>query len=241
MSWSVALHLVVGDLGLQIAMDGNARPVALIGPNGSGKTTVLRTIAGAHHPLSGQITVAAHILFDSETGLSQPPEQRRVGYVPQGYGLFPHLSVLDNVAFGLLGQGKSLTRSDREDRAMEQLKQLGCAHLADRQPETLSGGEQQNVALARALIVEPRILLLDEPLSALDAAARRKLRAYLAERLAAEAIPAIVVTHDVRDVLALGAYVYVLEAGRIVQHGDPELLREKPVTDFVAEFFHAEE
>lgn len=239
MRWHLSLQLVVGDLGLDIAMAGNARPVALIGPNGAGKTTVLRTIAGAYQPLAGHVVVGDHTLFDSTAGRNLPPEQRRVGYLPQGYGLFPHLNVLDNVAFGLISRARGKSQQDRQSKAMEQLTQLECAHLAARQPSTLSGGEQQNVALARALIVEPRILLLDEPLSALDAAARRKLRRYLAARLAKEAIPAIVVTHDVRDVLALNAYVYVIESGRVVQHGDPELLRTEPVTDFVAEFFHA--
>jgi ABC-type sulfate/molybdate transport systems ATPase subunit len=156
-----------------------------------------------------------------------------VGYVPQGFGLFPHLRAVDNVAFGLAG------RKDRRRVARSLLEDLGIAAVADRMPRDLSGGERQRVALARALVLDPELLLMDEPLSALDAASRRRMRSFLAVHLEERQRPAIIVTHDVRDVMALGGDVHVLEGGRIVQQGTAEDLREDPGTDFVAEFFGA--
>ncbi len=225
----------VGVLHLDVRLDGGTRPVALVGPNGSGKTTLLRTIAGAYRPLRGTITVGDRVLFDAAKGIDLPPEERRVGYVPQGYGLFPHLRVLDNVRFGLAGLSR------RENGALASatavLEQLGAGHLTDRWPDTLSGGERQRVALARALVTEPHILLLDEPLAALDAAARRSLRRRLADRLAESAVPALVVTHDVHDIVALNAEVHVIEEGSIVQRGPADALAAHPATEFVAEVF----
>ncbi len=237
MSWEVTARLSVGTLALDVAMTGNNTPVALIGPNGSGKTTLLRAIAGAHPLTAGRIQVGDTTLFDDQGGVCLAPDERRVGYVPQGYGLFPHLTVGGNVDFGLATKTPRMTRDSRREAVQAQLDELGMAPMVDRWPTSLSGGEQQRVALARTLILEPRILLLDEPLAALDAAARRKLRTYLADTLATRQIPAIVVTHDARDVLALDATVYVLEDGSIVQHGTAAELTDQPATEFVAEFF----
>lgn len=225
----------VGELDLDVRLDGGVRPVALVGPNGSGKTTLLRTIAGACRPSAGVIAVGDRVLFDSAGGVDLPPEQRRVGYVPQGYGLFPHLRVLDNVRFGLANS----SRHDNGARAtaLAVLEQLEADHLADRWPDTLSGGERQRVALARALVTEPHILLLDEPLAALDAAARRTMRRRLAAQLAESAVPALVITHDVYDIMALNADVHVMEQGRIVQRGPADALATHPATEFVAEVF----
>ncbi|MEE2889963.1 MAG: ATP-binding cassette domain-containing protein [Planctomycetota bacterium] len=239
MSWQLSIQLSLGDFQLDVKMDGNATPVALIGPNGSGKTTLLRTIAGAHYPDSGSIEVGGRVLFDSAKGVHLAPEERRVGYVPQGYGLFPHLRVADNVAFGTRTQPQ-LSRQARRNVALETLEQLGAVHLADRWPATLSGGEKQTVALARTLVIDPQLLLLDEPLAALDAAARRSLRTHLALHLADRKIPSIVITHDVRDVRALAATVNVIEKGKIIQNGSADELAAQPVSDFVAEFFHTE-
>ncbi len=225
----------VGRLDLDVRLEGGPRAVALVGPNGAGKTTVLRTIAGAHRPARGAIRVGDQVLFDSRRGTNLPPEERRVGYVPQGYGLFPHLRVLDNVRFGLSGAG-GRGNGDRAT-ALAMLERMGADHLARRWPATLSGGERQRVALARALVTEPRILLLDEPLAALDAAARRTLRRRLAERLLERAVPALVVTHDIHDIVALDADVCVIEAGRIVQRGSAAALAARPATEFVAEVF----
>jgi len=232
-SWRAEVRLAVGELALDVTVEGDGVPVALIGPNGSGKTTLLRTIAGAHRPDAGRVRLQDRVLFDSARRVDLPPEQRRVGYVPQGFGLFPHLSVLDNVGFGLVGRG----RAERREAAAPVLEQMGIAHLAQRTPGALSGGEQQRVALARALMVDPAILLLDEPLSALDASARRAMRAHLAGYLAERGGPSVVVTHDARDVFALGAHVYVLERGRVVQQGAAAEVAAAPCNDFVAEFF----
>ncbi len=236
MSWQLTIQLSFGEFHLDVEMEGNDTPVALIGPNGSGKTTLLRVIAGAHHPDSGHIEVAGHTLFDSRKGIQLAPEERRIGYVPQGYGLFPHLRVADNVAFGTRRQPHLSTQA-RRAVAQETLEDLGAAHLIDRWPATLSGGEKQTVALARTLVIDPQLLLLDEPLAALDATARRSLRAHLAEHLAKRQIPSIVITHDVRDVRALGATVDVIEKGKIIQRGTADDLSIQPATEFVAEFF----
>ncbi len=241
MRWTVHVRASAGAFDLDARVAGGAAPVVIIGPNGSGKTTLLRVIAGAYRARAGRIRLGERVIFDSEAGVSLAPEERRVGYVPQGYGLFPHLTVLDNVAFGLAGGAGRRPGPERRRIAAGFLAEVKCAHLAPRYPATLSGGEKQRVALARALLPAPEMLLLDEPLAALDVAARRGLRAYLARHLARRTRPAIVVTHDLRDVQALGApVVYALEEGRVVQNGPPGHLAAHPATAFVAEFFGAE-
>ncbi len=241
MHWNVHVQASAGAFTLDARLEGEAAPVVVIGPNGSGKTTLLRIIAGTCRPLSGRIRLGKRVLLDSEAGVSVPPEERRVGYVPQGYGLFPHLTVLDNVAFGLAAGPRRRPGPERRRIAAELLADVECAHLAPRYPATLSGGEKQRVALARALLPVPELLLLDEPLAALDVAARRGLRAYLARHLTKRTRPAVVVTHDARDVHALGSpVVYALEEGRVVQSGSAEHLANCPGTAFIAEFFEAE-
>ena len=235
MMWSVSLQLRVGTGSLDVSLEGDRTPLALVGPNGSGKTTLLRAIVGAHAPARGRVVVGERVLFDADRSICLPPEARGIGYVPQGYGLFPHLRAVDNVAFGL---DRSVGRQARRSAALEMLETMGCGDVAERRPLELSGGEQQRVALARCLMTDPRMLLLDEPLASMDVAVRRTLRAHLGGYLAARGVPAIVVTHDVRDVLALGARVAVLEEGRIVQQGTPEELAARPLTEFVAEFFY---
>lgn len=237
MSWRIDVSLRLGSLTLDVDLEGGNEPVALVGPNGSGKTTLLRTIAGAHHPDAGTIRIGDEDVFDSQAGIDLPPEARRVGYVPQGYGLFPHLSVLENVAFGWRARSPRPSAQELRSDATQLLERVGCGHLADRRPVGLSGGEQQRVALARALAVEPRMLLLDEPLAALDAQARRAVRTYLAEHLADRSGPALVVSHDLRDVRALGGPVCVIERGRLVQQGDADDLAARPATEFVEAFF----
>ncbi len=234
--WRVCVKAKVGALELDVDLRGDEAPLALTGPNGSGKTVLLRIISGAVKPTHGEIEVGGTALFSSSHGIDLSSEERCVGYVPQGYGLFPHLSVIDNVAFGLSTGRRRRPRASRRRAAQAMLEELGCAQLAERLPQRLSGGEQQRVALARALVIEPAMLLLDEPLSALDAGARRRVRSFLVRRLRALGRPCIVVTHDARDVAALGARVCVLERGRIVQQGALASLRSAPVNDFVAEF-----
>ena len=237
MSWRARVQARVGALVLDVAIEGGDEPITVVGPNGSGKTTLLRILAGVAVPDAGRIELRDRVVYCSEDRIALPPEERRIGYVPQGYRLFPHLRVEDNVAFGLAYARPRPRRGQRRRRAREMLERLDAARLADRMPRRLSGGEQQRVALARALVVEPELVLLDEPLSALDAASRRNMRATLVEHLAAHAEAAVVVTHDLRDVMAFGGTVYVLEGGRVVQHGPPETLRAEPATAFVAELF----
>lgn len=239
--WSVDVSVRVGSFELCARFDGGLKPVAIVGPNGSGKTTLLRTIAGAYRPHTGKIRLDGGLLFDSTLGIDLPPEQRRVGFVPQGYGLFPHLNALDNVAFGRSAEAPDSSRASRRAAAGALLDSMGCAPLAQRWPSELSGGEQQRVALARALIIDPSLLLLDEPVAALDAIARRHLRRYLAAHLQRQRRPALVSTHDARDVAALGAELVVLEAGRIVQRGSLASVAAAPQSEFAAEFVRTDD
>ncbi|NKB88049.1 MAG: ATP-binding cassette domain-containing protein [Acidobacteria bacterium] len=235
--WTAEIEATLGRLRLDVCLSGDLRPVALIGPNGAGKTTLLRILAGARSPLRGKIEIGDVTIFDSEDGTDLAPEHRRVGYVPQGFGLFPHLTALGNVAFGVAADRSS----ESQRQAAEMLRHVGAAELEARLPIRLSGGEKQRVALARALIADPAMLLLDEPLAAMDPIARRRLRAFLASHLAQVRRPTLVVTHDLRDVKALDAFVYVLEGGRISQSGSWDDVASKPTSDFVAEFFDVQD
>lgn len=236
MNWHAQIKAQIGGLRLDVDIAGDQDPIAVIGPNGSGKSTLLRVLAGAHRPIEAHISVDGRVLASTSAAVDVPSEGRRFGYVPQGYGLFPHLDVLDNVAFGLSVGERRLGRTERRTVAMRALEELDCAPLAHRRPTQLSGGERQRIALARALVVEPAMLLLDEPLAALDVAVRRSTRDFLAARLRELARPSIVVTHDLRDVLALDAEVVVIEQGRVIQRGTVDHLRDAPASDFVAEF-----
>jgi len=241
LDWQVRIRARAGTFALKAELAGAAQPVAIVGPNGSGKTTLLRVVAGAHPADEGRIEVAGRILFDAALGIDLPPHGRRVGYVPQGHGLFPHMTVARNVAFGAVaGRGAETGARTVRSRVAELLETVGCAHLADRRPGAISGGESQRVALARALAAAPDILLMDEPLSAMDALARRELRTYLAQYLADWRRPALVVTHDLLDLRALAPrQVYVLEDGVVVQSGPPSAVAAHPRTPFVAAFFQS--
>lgn len=235
--WDLALAGRVGDLDLDVRFVVEAGPVVLVGENGSGKTTLLRALAGAASGLAGHARLRGRTLMDTARGVDLPPEARRVGYVPQGHGLFPHLSVLDNVRYGIraaqAGPGAGPGAADAA--AMAALSRTAAEHLARRMPRALSGGERQRVALARALASSPLGLLLDEPMASLDARARTQQRAALAAWLSDEAVPAIVVTHDRRDVLALGGVVVVLEAGRVVRQGSAAEIAASPGGAFAQE------
>jgi molybdate transport system ATP-binding protein len=226
-----------GALRIELELRCEHAPLVLVGPNGAGKTSVLRMLLGAPSPDSGTIVLDGRTLFDAAQRIDVPIERRGLGYVPQGYALFPHLSALDNVALAFALREQGGTRDAQRERARALLARFDAERLADRKPRALSGGEQQRVALARALAAEPRALLLDEPLAALDALARRELRARLADDLARLDLPTVIVTHDPADALALGSQIAVLEAGRIVQHGTPDELRSQPATPFVAALF----
>lgn len=227
--WEVQLQGRLGDFELDLSFRTGAGATILVGENGAGKTTVLRAIAGAQAGLRGRVTLGGRVLLDSATAVQLTPEARRVGYVPQGLGLFPHLSALDNVAFGCGGGASG------RQQARAALQQVEALTLADRRPHELSGGQRQRIALARALAPDPRGLLLDEPLSALDVGQRRRTRAFLAQHLRRAARPSLVVTHDLRDIVALGDHVVVLHQGRVLQQGPAEQLARAPASDFVAE------
>lgn len=233
----LSVEAELGALRLRVALQAGERPVAIVGPNGSGKSTLLRLLAGAPIAATGSITLDGRTLLDSNRDINLPPEARNVGYVPQSHGLFPHLTALDNVAFGLF----DLPSTRRRARALAALTELGVAHVAARVPAALSGGERQRVALARALVLQPALLLLDEPLAAVDVAARRSLRVLLAQRLRALGRPALLVTHELRDLRAIDPEIVVLQAGRVVQRGDLGTLRDAPANAFVAELVDAEE
>jgi ABC-type sulfate/molybdate transport systems ATPase subunit len=234
-TWEVQVRAKVGPLCLDVSLSGGDTPLALIGPNGSGKSSLLRIIVGAGQGVShSHVRVGTRLLDSTPDGIHVPIESRNVGYVPQGSGLFPHLSALHNVTFGLWTKG--LDERSRHLAAMETLELLGCADLAHRSAAHLSGGERQSVALARALVTKPDLLLLDEPLSSLDARTRREVRALLAQTLEESSCPCLLVTHDPRDVLAVGAEVHALEDGVITQRGSLASLRDAPLSDFIAEF-----
>jgi len=228
---SASVQGQVGAFRIEVAFEVGAGPLVLLGPNGAGKTRILRMLLGVDAPIQGRIQVGEATLFDSRAGVSLPVEARRLGYLPQSYALFPHLSVLDNVAFALPGAARA-----RREKAREMLAALELSSLADRRPGSLSGGEAQRVALARALSVEPRALLLDEPLAALDVGARRATRTFLAGYLRQVNLPSVVVTHDASDVAELADSVLVVEAGRVVQRGSWADLVESPASPFVSEF-----
>ena len=221
--------------GLEVTLDAAPGvPLVVVGESGAGKTTLLRILAGLDGPDAGRITVGDQPWFDAERGINLPPWERRVGYLAQDYALFPHLTALENVAFPLRARGASRAAAAR--RASDQLARFGIAELAGRRPGALSGGQQQRVALARALAADPAVLLLDEPLSALDVRTRLAVRAELRGLLAGLPCVTLYVTHDPADALALGPRIAVVEAGRITQYGTRDDLLRHPRSAYVAAF-----
>jgi molybdate transport system ATP-binding protein len=206
--------------------------LALAGPSGAGKTTILRLIAGLARPEHGRVECAGELWLDTVGGAFRPPEERRCGVVFQHYALFPHLSAAENVAYAL----RRLPRAARRARALSLLERFGVQDRADERPAALSGGERQRVALARALARDPKLLLLDEPLAALDprtaAVASRELAGFLSET----DTPTLLVTHDFGQAALLGDRVAVLDGGRVVQEGTPAELASAPASAFVADF-----
>lgn len=220
--------------GSTVALDGldlTARPgelLALLGPSGCGKTTALRMLAGFEHPDSGEV------LVDGEDVTRVPAHRRDAGMVFQSYSLFPHLSALDNVAFGL--RMRKVRTAERRTRAAELLDLVGLADKGERFPHQLSGGQQQRIALARALALRPRVLLLDEPLSALDAKVRLSLREEIRRLQQELGITTLFVTHDQEEALSMADRVAVMRSGRLEQCAAPAELYGRPATAFVAEF-----
>jgi molybdate transport system ATP-binding protein len=219
------------DVSLSVA---SGEVVAVVGPSGAGKTTLLRAIAGLVPLTKGRVVVDGTVFEDAATGDYVPPERRNLGVVFQEALLFPHLSVLDNVGAGLSFTGAS--RMIARARAHEWLHQIGLVDLAAAMPAALSGGQAQRVALARALATQPRVLLLDEPLSALDVTTRAEMRRELRRQLAAFAGIRLLVTHDPIDALALADRLVVLEHGRVVQSGSSLEVTARPRSRYVADF-----
>jgi molybdate transport system ATP-binding protein len=223
----------LGALALDVALEvPPGECLALAGPSGAGKTSVLRVAAGLLRPESGLVEAAGETWLDTGRGLDVPPERRRCGYVFQEYALFPHLTAWQNVAYPLRG----VPRRERRERALALLERFGMHKLADARPRTLSGGERQRVALARVLAREPRVLLLDEPLSALDARTRAGAARELASVLRGVDTPALLVTHDFAEAAQLGDRVGVIDSGRVIQEGTPSELAASPRSAFVADF-----
>ncbi|HEU4319327.1 MAG TPA: ABC transporter ATP-binding protein [Acidimicrobiia bacterium] len=217
--------VAVDSLNLTI---GDGEFFSLLGPSGCGKTTTLRMIAGFEYPTEGSVRIHGH-----EMGL-KPPNERPVNTVFQSYALFPHMTVFDNVAFGL--EMKKVEKSDVESRVRRVLDQVQLGHRADAKPSQLSGGMQQRVALARALVNEPEVLLLDEPLGALDLKLRQNMQYELKDLQSRVGITFVYVTHDQEEALTMSDRIGVMSHGKLLQVGDPHDIYEAPRSRFVADF-----
>jgi molybdate transport system ATP-binding protein len=229
-----AVALRRGDLELDVTLDlPLGSTVALLGPNGAGKTTLLRALAGLQPLQHGRVTLGDDVLEDTATGVRLAPEQRPIGVLFQDYLLFPHLSALENVAFGLRCRG--VARAEARRRAQAWLDRVGLGDRSAARPHALSGGQAQRVALARALATDPQLLLLDEPLSALDASTRLEVRRELRRHLASFEGVRLLVTHDPLEAIALADELVVLEHGRVVQSGTPADVSARPRSRYVAE------
>ncbi len=212
----------------------HGRIVALLGPSGCGKTTLLRSLAGLERPEAGRIEIGGTPVFDADIGLWVPPERRGIGFVFQSYALWPHRTVFDNVAFGLRLRGE--TSAEIVRRVLQTLTRLGLGHLRGRYPDQLSGGQQQRVAICRALVYNPSVLLLDEPLSNLDAKLREEARFWIRQLILDLGICAVIVTHDQGEALSIADRVLLMRAGVVVQDGTPKQLYEEPADLYTAEF-----
>ncbi|MCF8477115.1 MAG: ABC transporter ATP-binding protein [Pseudolabrys sp.] len=225
--------------GLEILQDVSltvspGQVVALLGPSGSGKTTLLRAIAGLETPTDGSIALGDKIFFDAGHAVDMPVEQRGLGLVFQSYALWPHRTVFDNVAYGLVLRG--VASGEIKQRVDAALAQIGLEALGERFPPQLSGGQQQRVAIARAVVYESPLILLDEPLSNLDAKLREEARVWLRNLIVTLGLSAIHVTHDQVEAMAIADRILLLEGGTVAQEGSPTALYNEPETLFAAEF-----
>jgi len=231
------LHLSYGDnailkgVSMQLAQ---GEVVSLLGPSGSGKTTLLRAVAGLELAHRGAIRIEDRPVFDAAAKLEVPAEKRNLGLVFQSYALWPHRTVFDNVAYGL--KLRKVSSSEIKQRVDSALGNLGLGQLGDRLPHQLSGGQQQRVAIARALVYNPPVILMDEPLSNLDAKLREEARAWLRELILKMRLSALVVTHDQNEAMAMSDRILLLNNGVIEQQGAPQELYGQPKTLFVADF-----
>jgi len=234
MSLDVDVRTVLGTLDLQMKFGlEEGEVVARLGPNGAGKTTLLRAVAGLAPIVAGRVALDGEVLEETASGRYVPTEERPIGFVFQDYLLFPHMSVLENVAFGLRARGTGRAEAGR--RAMEWVDRVGLRDRASSRPAELSGGERQRVALARALAPDPRVLLLDEPLAALDATTRVSVRRDLKAHLASFRGVRLVVTHDPLEAAMLADRLIVMEGGKHVQTGAPAEVTEHPRSRYVAD------
>jgi iron(III) transport system ATP-binding protein len=212
----------------------NGEVLALLGASGSGKTTLLRSVAGLERPDKGKIEIRGTVVFDAASGFEIPAEQRGLGLVFQSYAIWPHRTVFENVAYGL--RLRHAPDAEVRQKVGDVLARLGLDHLADRYAHQLSGGQQQRVALARAIVYNPPVLLLDEPLSNLDAKLREDARAWLRELIKQTGNSALYVTHDQTEALAIADRVLLLDRGQIQQDGTPQEIYGRPTSQFAAEF-----
>ncbi|WP_269937897.1 ABC transporter ATP-binding protein [Arthrobacter sp. HY1533] len=224
-SQSFGDFLAVDNLDLKIE---EGKLTTLLGPSGCGKTTTLRMLAGYGTPTKGRITIGG------KDATTLPPEKRNLGMVFQSYALFPHMTVAENVAYGL--KIRKVAQPERTKRVMESLELVGLAHLAGRRPKALSGGQQQRVALARAIAIRPALLLLDEPLSNLDARLRVQMRSEIRRIQAETSLSVVLVTHDQDEALEMSDTMVLMREGKIMQQGAPEQVFPAPANRFVAEF-----
>ncbi|NYT86330.1 ATP-binding cassette domain-containing protein [Pollutimonas harenae] len=212
--------------GLNVQLKSKAGRIALFGPSGSGKTLTVHAIAGLMHPDSGYIRVNERTLFDTSKAICLTPQERKLGYLQQDYGLFPHLTVAQNIGFGLKKGMFNPGRHALPEAAARWVEVFGLQNVLHSYPREISGGQKQRAALARALSVQPNLMLLDEPLSALDASLRRKMREELAALQARLQMPTILITHDIDDAVMLADEVHLIRDGSIVGSCHPSSLRE---------------
>ncbi|HDS6471563.1 TPA: ABC transporter ATP-binding protein [Klebsiella aerogenes] len=231
------LHLTYGDnpvlKGVSMELK-RGEVVSLLGPSGSGKTTLLRAVAGLEKPTAGRITIGNNVVYDGSPRSEIPAEERNLGLVFQSYALWPHKTVFDNVAYPL--KLRKVACGEIKQRVQSVLEQLGLGHLGNRHPHQLSGGQQQRVAIGRALVYNPPVILLDEPLSNLDAKLREEARVFLRELIIKLGLSALMVTHDQNEAMAISDRILLLNNGVIEQQGTPQEMYGNPATLFAAEF-----
>jgi molybdate transport system ATP-binding protein len=224
-------HRSSKDFSIDVEFDAPAGFTMLLGPSGGGKTTVLNCIAGLARPDSGRIAVASRLFFDNEAHVDLPVAERRIGYVFQNLALFPHLTVDQNIQYGII----KLPADERRERAMALLDSFRIKHLLGSKPNQISGGERQRVALARSLVTDPVVLLLDEPLSALDLSTKATIHEDLREWNSSHEIPIVYVTHSPEEAFALGEHVVVVDAGRVIAKGSPQDILRTPRQETIAQ------